>query len=99
MNKEKQKRRIIRFLQGRGPRDVDTFCVYQWIERCHFEEWWDLALSLGQSVPPNSLSRDYHKRLDYLLSECRHNLERARKERPVPQRRYIQRPRSTDPDS
>lgn len=81
MNKEKQRRRILGFLQGKGDKDVDAFCGYQWIERCHFEGWWDLALSLTQSVPPNSLNQDYHKRLNYLLSDCRHNLKKTRETR------------------
>ena len=89
MNKEKQKRRILGFLQGKGGKDIDAFCVYQWIERCHFEGWWDLALSLTQSVPPNSLNQDYHKRVNYLLSDCRHNLKKARETTVVPKRRYI----------
>ena len=91
MNKEKQRRRILGFLQGKGGKDVDAFCVYQWIERCHFEGWWDLGLSLTQSVPPNSLNQDYHKRLNYLLSDCRHNLKKARETTVVPKRMYIRR--------
>lgn len=91
MNKEKQRRRILGFLQGKGGKDVDAFCVYQWIERCHFEGWWDLALSLTQSVPPNSLNQDYHKRLNYLLSDCRHNLKKTRETTVAPKREYIRR--------
>ena len=72
MNKEKQRRQILRFLRGKGNRDIDAFCIYQWIERCHFEGWWNLALELANSIPPNSLNKDYHKRLNYLLSECRY---------------------------
>ncbi|HUT70870.1 MAG TPA: hypothetical protein VMW89_09355 [Desulfatiglandales bacterium] len=91
MNKEKQRRRILSFLQGKGGKDADAFCVYQWIERCHFEGWWDLALSLAQSVPPNSLNQDYHKRLNYLFSDCRHNLKTTRDTKVGPKRRYIRR--------
>lgn len=74
MNKDKQQRRIQRFLAGTGKKNVDTFCVYQWIERCHYEGWWDLGTALGSHVPPNSLAQDYHKRLDFLLRECRSKL-------------------------
>jgi len=91
MNKEKQRRRILGFLRGKGVKDIDAFCVYQWIERCHFEGWWDLALSLTQSVPPNSLNQDYHKRLNYLLSDCRDNLKTVRETTVVPKRKYTRR--------
>ncbi|RLC07108.1 MAG: hypothetical protein DRH43_11980, partial [Deltaproteobacteria bacterium] len=80
MNKEKQRRQILRFLKGKGNRDVDAFCIYQWIERCHFHGWWDLTLNLATSIPPNSLDSHYHKRLDFLLAECRRNLENTKKE-------------------
>jgi hypothetical protein len=81
MNKERQRWRINSFLQGKGSKDIDSFCVYQWIERCHFEEWWDLALSLSRNVPPNSLNDEYHKRLNYLVSFCR--------DKRSPKRKYI----------
>jgi hypothetical protein len=89
MNKEKQRGHILGFLQGKGGKDVDAFCIYQWIERCHFEGWWDLALSL--SIPPNSLNQDYHKRLNYLLSDCRQRLKTDRETKAAPVRRYIRR--------
>jgi hypothetical protein len=71
MNAETQKRRIIRFLNGRNRDEIDTFCIYQWIDRCHFHGWYDLGLALASHVPPDSLDAHRHKRLDYLLSECR----------------------------
>jgi hypothetical protein len=80
MNKEKQKRQIELFLSGKGGQDVDAFCVYQWIERCHFQKWWDRALKLAPNVPPNSLDQHYHKRLDFLLSDCRNNFEQFERE-------------------
>jgi len=80
MNKEKRKRQIRMFLDGKGGKDVDAFCIYQWIERCHFHSWWDYALRLAPSVPPNSLDQHYHKRLDFLLTECRNNLEQFKRE-------------------
>ena len=89
MNKESQKRKILNFINKKTAKDIDAFCIYQWIERCHFEGWWVLALSL--SVPPNSLNQDYHKRLNYLLSECRHNLKKTREKTVFPKRRYLRR--------
>lgn len=80
MNRESQKRKIRRFLEGKGTKDLDAFCIYQWIDRCHYEGWWDLAVSLGPSIPPNSLSHDYHKRLEFLLNESRKNLEEINRE-------------------
>lgn len=75
MNQDYQCRQIQRFLKGRGKKDIDTFCIYQWIERCHFHGWWELGVRLGSSIPPNSLPQEYHKRVDYLLSECRTKLK------------------------
>jgi len=80
MNRESQKRKILRFLKGKGRKDLDAFCIYQWIDRCHFEGWWDLAVSLGSAIPPNSLGQDYHKRLEFLLNENRKNLEDLKSE-------------------
>lgn len=80
MNKEKQKRQIDLFLSEKGSKEVDAFCVYQWIERCHFQEWWDRAVKLAPKIAPNSLDQHYHKRLDFLLSECRTNLDRINQE-------------------
>ena len=91
MNRESQKRKILKFINKKIAKDIDAFCVYQWIERCHFEGWWDLALSLTQSVPPNSLNEDYHKRLNYLLSDCRHKLKIAQETTIAPKRRYVRR--------
>ena len=73
MNEESQRRKILRLLKGKGPKDVDAFCIYQWVERCHYQGWWNLGVKLGSHVPPNSLDTHYHKRLEYLLSECRLN--------------------------
>jgi len=75
MNRESQKRDINRFLGGKGKNDLDAFCVYQWVDRCHYEGWWDLALELGTRIPPNSIGDDYQKRLEYLLGECRKSLK------------------------
>ena len=80
MNRESQKRKIRRFLEGKGKKDIDAFCIYQWIDRCHYEGCWDLALALAPNLPPNSLNHDYHKRLEFLLSECGKNLKSLKKE-------------------
>lgn len=80
MNRESQKRKIRRFLEGKGKKDIDAFCIYQWIDRCHYEGWWDLALELAPNLPPNSLNHDYHKRLEYLLTESGKNLKSLKKE-------------------
>lgn len=71
MNDESQRRKILRFLKGKPSKDVDAFCLYQWIERCHYQGWWDLGISLGSHIPPNSLSDHYYQRINYLLKECR----------------------------
>jgi hypothetical protein len=89
MNRESQRRKIVNFINNRIAKEIDAFCIYQWIERCHFEGWWDLALSL--SVPPNSLNHDYHKRLNYLLSDCRQRLKTEQETKAAPVRRYIRR--------
>jgi len=75
MNEESQRRKIQRFLKGKGTKDVDVFCLYQWVERSHFHGWWELAVQLAPSIPPNSLAQEYYKRLEYLLSECRTRLK------------------------
>jgi len=80
MNRESQIRKIRRFLEGKGKKDLDAFCIYQWVERCHYHSWWDLAVALAPCLPPNALDRDYHRRLDFLLLECRKNLQSVRKE-------------------
>ena len=80
MDKEYQRRQIQTFIKGKYKKDLDAFCIYQWIERCHFHEWWDTGLSLGSYIPPNSLDSHYHKRLEYLLSECRRNVTSADKQ-------------------
>ena len=80
MNRDSQSLKIRRFLEGKGKKDIDAFCIYQWIDRCHFEGWWDMALALAPSLPPNSLNHDYHKRLEYLLSEAGKNLKSLKKE-------------------
>jgi len=78
VNKESQRRKILSFLDKGSNKDIDSFCIYQWIERCHFHGWWDLAVDLGAHVPPNSLDKNYHRRLDFILRECRER----RNERP-----------------
>lgn len=71
MNKDAQFQRIRKFLNGTSKNDVDSFSLYQWIERCHFHKWWDLAVELAAHLPPNSLDRDYDMRLNFILKECR----------------------------
>ncbi len=71
MNKGSQRRQIIKFLDRKSSYDVDAFCLYQWIERCNFEQWWDLAIELSAYLPPNSLDMEYDKRLNYILKKCR----------------------------
>jgi len=71
MNKEKQKRQILRFLKRKNATKVDAFTIYQWIDRCCFEEWWEFAMALSSALPPNSLTDEYQKRVEYILSECR----------------------------
>jgi len=71
MNEESQRRKILRLLKGKGPKDVDAFCIYQWVERCHYQGWWDLGVKLGSHIPPNSLDPHYQQRVSYLLKECR----------------------------
>jgi len=71
MNESTQKRQIQRFLKGNDKRDIDAFCIYQWIERCHFQEWWEMAIELSPYITPGSLNTDYQKRLDFILKDCR----------------------------
>lgn len=71
MNEESQRRKILRFLKDKGSKDIDAFCLYQWVERCHYHGWWELAASLGSHIPPNSLNDHYHQRINFLLKECR----------------------------
>jgi hypothetical protein len=98
ISSEKIRRQILSFLNGKGNRDIDTFSVYQWIERCHFEGWWELALSLTQNIPPNSLPQDYHKRLNYLLSDCRNKLKTIVVPQISPKKRYIRKAGNQIPD-
>jgi len=73
MDKESQKRKIKRFIGGTIKDRVDAFCIYQWVERCHFEGWWKMGFDLGSHLQPNSLNKDYEKRLDFILLDCRRN--------------------------
>jgi hypothetical protein len=75
MNSIDIRRQIHKFLKGRYRKEVDSFCIYQWIDRCYFHGWWELGAQLAPSIPPNSLTQEYHKRLEYLLSECRTRLK------------------------
>ncbi|OQB73644.1 MAG: hypothetical protein BWX92_03293 [Deltaproteobacteria bacterium ADurb.Bin135] len=86
MNKDRQKRQIINFLSHKKVFDVDAFCLYQWIERCHFHKWWDLAVELSAYLPPNSLDKDYDKRLNYILKECRDKSNERAKSTPLVER-------------
>jgi len=74
MNSEVQLRKINRFLKGKGIKEIDAFCIYQWIDRCHFEGWWDAAVALAPFIPPNALSQDYQKRIEFLLGQCRNHI-------------------------
>ena len=90
MNKEIQERKISRFLNGKGNQEIDAFCIYQWIERCHFEGWWEMGVALGSQLQPNSLNKDYEKRLDFILSECRRNHDISLKEADLdPVQKYL----------
>lgn len=71
MNESTQKRQIQRFLKGNDKRDIDAFCIYQWIERCHIQEWWEMAVELSPYITPGALNTDYQKRLDFILKDCR----------------------------
>jgi len=79
MDAASQKRKIRRFIKGAIKVGIDAFCIYQWIERCHFEGWWEMGVALGSQLQPNSLKKDYEKRLEFILSECRRNDEREKK--------------------
>jgi len=71
MDDQQEKRQIKRFLNGKHRKPVDAFHIYQWIERCHFQKWWKLAIELSSSIPPNSLDADYQRRLDVICKDCR----------------------------
>jgi hypothetical protein len=89
MNESQYKYQIQRFLRGQDKRDLDAFHIYQWIERCHIQGWWKMALGLSSSVPPGSLTPEYQKRLEVLLKECRIKQEdpnEVRSNGPIPQR-------------
>jgi hypothetical protein len=70
MNKDSQKKKMLKFLKRSNAEDIDAFCLYQWVDRCVFQGWWRLGITLGYRIPPNSLNDVYHKRLEYLLAEC-----------------------------
>jgi hypothetical protein len=78
MNSEIQLRKINRFLKGKGRKEIDAFCIYQWIDRCHFEGWWDAAVALGSCIPPNALNQDYQKRIEFLLGQCRNQINQRK---------------------
>ncbi|MDO8722808.1 MAG: hypothetical protein Q7J31_11405 [Syntrophales bacterium] len=71
MDSESQKRKIRRFLKGSIKDGLDAFCIYQWIERCHYQEWWEMGVALGSQIQLNSLNKDYQKRLEFILKDCR----------------------------
>jgi hypothetical protein len=71
LNRDKQKKSIERFLKGNSSKDIDVFCIYQWIDRCYYEGWWDLGIRLASHIPPNSLTHHYEKRLAFIISEFR----------------------------
>jgi len=78
MNSEVQLRKINRFLKGKARKEIDAFCIYQWIDRCHFEGWWDAAVALGSSIPPGALNHDYQKRIEFLLGQCRNQIDQRK---------------------
>jgi hypothetical protein len=79
MDAESQKRKIRRFINGAIKEGIDAFCIYQWIERCHFEKWWEMGAALGAHLQPNSLNNDYEKRMEFILAECRRNHQQEKK--------------------
>lgn len=81
MNESSQKRQIQRFLTGHDKRDIDAFCIYQWIERCHIQKWWGLAIELSPYIKPGTLQTDYQKRLDFILRDCRNNEDKQHGDR------------------
>ncbi len=81
MNESSQKRQIQRFLRGHDKRDIDAFCIYQWIERCHIQEWWRMAIELSPHITPGALQTDYQKRLDFILRDCRNKEDEQRRDR------------------
>ena len=88
MNESTQKRQIQKFLRGQDKRDLDAFHIYQWIERCHIQGWWKMAVGLSSSIPPGSLTPEYQKRLEVLLKECRikqDDQDEAKSDGPIPQ--------------
>jgi len=88
MNESTQKRQIQKFLRGNDKRDIDVFTIYQWIERCHIQGWWEMAIELSPNIPPGSLNPEYQKRLEVLLKECRikqDDLNAVKSDGPMPQ--------------
>ncbi len=79
MNESKQRRQIQKFLKGNFKIDVDAFCIYQWVERCHVQKWWGMGVALAAHVPPDTLDSNYQKRLAFILNECRNNFEAEQK--------------------
>ena len=90
MDVESQKRKIRRFLKGSIKDGVDAFCIYQWIERCHYQEWWEMGVALGSHIQPNSLNKDYQKRLEFILSECRRNNDLEKKAKDITLKEVIE---------
>ncbi len=90
MDVESQKRKIRRFLKGSIKDGIDAFCIYQWIERCHYQEWWEMGVALGSHIQPNSLNKDYQKRLEFILSECRHNRDLEKKAKDITLKEVIE---------
>jgi hypothetical protein len=69
VDEKSQERKIRAFLRG-NIKKIDAFCLYQWLERCHFHHWWALGISLGSQIPPNALNQEYQKRAEFLRAEC-----------------------------
>jgi hypothetical protein len=90
MDGESQKRKIRRYLKGSIKDGIDPFCIYQWIERCHYQEWWEMGVALGSHMQPNSLNKDYEKRLEFILSECRRNNNLENKAKDITMRELIE---------
>jgi len=74
MNENRQKIQIIRFLKQKKNKNVDVFCLYQWIDRCYYQGWWDLGAQLASFIPFGSLNSEYQKRVNFLFSECKKKL-------------------------
>lgn len=74
MNERKQRSQIVRFLKRKRSRQVDVFCLYQWLDRCYYQRWWELGVRIAVYIPSGTLSPEYQKRVGFLALECRNKL-------------------------